>query len=269
MKDNRLFDITEDAPDCVHFSTDAHIIGDGLEQQIGIFLTEHPDTTLIIVDTLQMIRQVVANSSYAHDYNELSVLRKLTHEHGIALLLIHHINKGDDSDTFNRKSGTMALQGVVDSSFTLIEKHRGSGKATLACVGRDIEYREFELVRNDDNVWDVLSDSALEPKQLKDKIIFLVSDFMKDKTEFTATPTELAKLLNANSDDNISERVLSKRLSRNCAELTKLGVTFEYNRSNGLRLIVLKRNSDDSDGKTGSGSAPPNDDPVDPIVFLI
>ena len=56
---NRLFDITEDAPDCVHFSTDAHIIGYGLEEQAETFLAEHPDTVLIIIDTLQMIRRAV------------------------------------------------------------------------------------------------------------------------------------------------------------------------------------------------------------------
>ena len=109
---NRLFEITEDAPDCVHFTTDAHIIGAGLEEQIETFLAEHPDTVLVIIDTLQMVRRAVFDTSYANDYRELSALKKLADHHGIAILLIHHLRKENDSDTFNRISGTTALQGA-------------------------------------------------------------------------------------------------------------------------------------------------------------
>lgn len=53
---NRLFDVTEDAPPNVHFCTECRILGGGLEEQLRQFLTEHPDTSLVIIDTLQMIR---------------------------------------------------------------------------------------------------------------------------------------------------------------------------------------------------------------------
>ena len=41
---NRLFDVTEDAPSNVHFCTESCILGDGLTEQIEQFLAEHPDT---------------------------------------------------------------------------------------------------------------------------------------------------------------------------------------------------------------------------------
>ena len=53
---NRLFEITEDAPANVHFSTNSGNLGKGLEEQLCAFLSEHPDTVLVIIDTLQMIR---------------------------------------------------------------------------------------------------------------------------------------------------------------------------------------------------------------------
>ena len=53
---NRLFEITEDAPASVHFSTNSDTLGKGLEEQLCAFLAEHPDTVLVIIDTLQMIR---------------------------------------------------------------------------------------------------------------------------------------------------------------------------------------------------------------------
>jgi len=241
---NRLFEITEDAPDCVHFTTEAHAIGEGLEDQIETFLAEHPDTVLVIIDTLQMIRRAVFDTSYANDYRELSALKKLADAHGIAILLIHHLRKENDGDTFNRISGTTALQGAVDSSFTLVEDRRGSGKALLSCIGRDIEYRELELRRNNDNIWEVLSDSAAKPEMLKDNIILLLSDFMRDRIEFTATPTEVAKLLSAGSDDPVSAKALSKRLVLNSDDLAAAGISFESRRSNGKRLITLPPRED-------------------------
>ena len=41
---NRLYEITEDAPASVHFSTESFILGKGLEEQLANFLKEHPDT---------------------------------------------------------------------------------------------------------------------------------------------------------------------------------------------------------------------------------
>ncbi len=111
--------MTEDAPPNVHFCTESRILGDGLEEQLRQFLTEHPDTVLVIIDTLQMIR----GTTYANDYRDLSVLKRLADAHGIAILLIHHLCKEKADDVFNRISGTTAISGAVDASFTLVEEH--------------------------------------------------------------------------------------------------------------------------------------------------
>ena len=42
---NRLFQITDDAPGALHFANLSGSIGDGLENQISSFLSEHTDTT--------------------------------------------------------------------------------------------------------------------------------------------------------------------------------------------------------------------------------
>ena len=62
---NRLFEITEDAPANVHFSTNSDTLGKGLEEQLCAFLAEHPDTVLVIIDTLQMIRGTGYDNTYA------------------------------------------------------------------------------------------------------------------------------------------------------------------------------------------------------------
>ena len=87
---NRLFEITEDAPDSVHFCTECALIGQGLEEQVDTFLAAHPDTVLVIIDTLQMIRPI-HDATYANDYRDLSVLKRLADKHGIAILLIQNV----------------------------------------------------------------------------------------------------------------------------------------------------------------------------------
>ena len=62
---SRLFDLTEDAPANVHFTTQSDILGKGLEEQLCAFLSEHPDTVLVIIDTLQMIRGAGYDNTYA------------------------------------------------------------------------------------------------------------------------------------------------------------------------------------------------------------
>ena len=208
---NRLFEITEDAPDSVHFCTECALIGQGLEEQVEIFLTAHPDTVLVIIDTLQMVRPI-HDATYANDYRDLSVLKRQADKHGIAILLIHHLRKESADDVFNRISGGTAISGAVDSSFTLVEEKRGSGRARLTCVGRDIEYRELELRRSEENVWELVSDSRTQPELLGDRIVYLLSELMRDRSEFIGTPTELSERIDPVGVERISPKKVSRQI---------------------------------------------------------
>ena len=248
---NRLFQITEDAPDTVHFCTEASLLGRGLEEQLENFLREHPDTVLIIIDTLQMIRGTSYDNTYANDYRDLSVLKHIADAHGLAILLIHHLRKEPAEDVFNRISGTTAISGAVDTSLTLVEERRGSGKAKLYCVGRDIEYREMELKRNEDNVWEVTSDSRDTPELLEDKVVFLLSELLGSQSDFIGTPTELAETIDPVGAEAISVKTLSRRIFQNTDALSKAGIAVTIRRSNGKRLIELHR-ADSADKSTPS-----------------
>ena len=53
---DRLYNLTDSAPDNLYFAVTSGLIGGGLEEQITDFLTEHPATKLVIIDTLQKVR---------------------------------------------------------------------------------------------------------------------------------------------------------------------------------------------------------------------
>ena len=48
------------ADTAVHFATAANKIGNGLDEQLENFIKEHPDTKLVIIDTMQKIREAGA-----------------------------------------------------------------------------------------------------------------------------------------------------------------------------------------------------------------
>lgn len=55
---NRLLDITDDAPANLCFATMSEKLHSGLVEQIEGFFSAHPDTVLVVIDTLQRIRAV-------------------------------------------------------------------------------------------------------------------------------------------------------------------------------------------------------------------
>lgn len=254
---NRLFEITEDAPESVHFCTECAPIGQGLEEQIETFSAEHPGTVLVIIDTLQMVRPI-HDATYANDYRDLSVLKRLADRLGLAILLIHHLRKEKAEDVFHRISGTTAISGAVDSSFTLVEERRGSGRAKLTCIGRDIEYRELELERNGDNVWELLSDSRTQPELLEGRIVVLLSEFMRNQGEFIGTPTELSRRIDPDGQEGITPKKVSRLILQSVEALRKAHITAAIRRSNGKRIIEI--HSADSD----DAAAPKKIGTIDP-----
>ncbi|WP_251448900.1 hypothetical protein [Vermiculatibacterium agrestimuris] len=158
---------------------------------------------------------------------------------------------------FSRISGTTAISGAVDSSFTLVEDRRGSRRATLYCVGRDIEYREMGLERNAENVWELVSDSYTQPLLLEERVVFLLSEFLRNKASWIGTPTELAKRIDPDGAEGVTPKTVSRKILQSAAALTEQGITAIVRRSNGKRLIELHRAESDAEQAPGT---------VDPIA---
>ena len=174
---SRLFDLTEDAPPTLHFAVMSQQLHNGLVEQIEQFLKEHPQTRLIVIDTLQRIRTAGNDANpYASDYRDIGVLKALADKHRIAILLVHHLRKMNDDDPMNMISGTTGLSGATDSNFVLRKSKRRENTATLYCTGRDIPYRELALeFDGEDHVWKLLSDDCEQTEQPSERILFLLS----------------------------------------------------------------------------------------------
>ena len=256
---SRLFDLTEDAPPTLHFAVMSQQLHNGLVEQIEQFLKEHPQTRLIVIDTLQRIRTAGNDANpYASDYRDIGVLKALADKHRIAILLIHHLRKMNDDDPMNMISGTTGLSGATDSNFVLRKSQRRENTATLYCTGRDIPYRELALERNAENVWELVSDSRTQLELLGGRIVILLSELMRDRAEFIGTPTELSAQIDPVGSEGITPKKVSRLILQSVAALSKIGILAVVRRSNGKRLIELRRaESDDAQGTQAV-------DPIDP-----
>ena len=124
-----MFGVSE--VDTLYFATNAKQLGNGLDEQLELFVKEHEHTKLIIVDTLQKVREVGGDTySYANDYEIISKLKKFADNHGICVLIVHHTRKQPAGDNFEMISGTTGLLGCAD------------GALLMQCTSTDVRKNE-------------------------------------------------------------------------------------------------------------------------------
>lgn len=250
---NRLYELTDEPVENLHFVILSDTIGKGLEEQIEQFKSEHSDLKVMFIDTLQMIRESNDNG-YGSDYKELSVLKSLADKLEIAIIVVHHTRKCKDSDPFNMISGSTGLSGCVDGSMVLIETKRGSRNAKLYCVGRDIENAEINLQFDSDLKKWVVTDEPTAPKSKDNIFLAALYVYIKKKIDFSGTASELIEKLKSVSDETFYPNRVTRDLVRNGYTLRKYGIDFEYKRTRNCRLIILHydRERDSSDSKNTS-----------------
>ena len=116
-----------DTPTDIHFTTQANKLGEGLAEQITAFLDDHPQAKLIVIDTMQYIRNTGKfTGTHSGDYHDMDMFRAIISERKITLLLITHTRKTSDADPINLVSGSMGLAGAVDGVFVL-QKYKPLG----------------------------------------------------------------------------------------------------------------------------------------------
>ncbi len=236
---DRLNCITDDVPSNLYVATKSESIETGLIQQMQNFIITHTDTTLIVIDTFQMIRNH-SELSYANDYNEIGKLKQYADEMSISILLVHHLRKQNDDDPLNKLSGTTGISGAVDAVFVLDKDKRNESKANLLCTGRDIEQREFQLSFNKENcTWDLINDSLENPvPTMPDEMLDFI-EFMKLQKCFKGSNTDLVNEFNKFANYNLTAKSLKQMMNKFRYDLEDNGVQFTSHRSNGQRLVEV------------------------------
>lgn len=237
---DRLFRMfgTESA-DNLYFSIYAKQLGVGLEEQLKWFVQEHPDTRLIIIDTLQKVRESSGDTySYASDYEVIAKLKAFADEHSICLLLVHHTRKQQAVDKFDMISGTNGLLGAADGAFLLQKERRTSNAATLDISGRDQQDQRLYLTRNEERlIWTLERAETELWKEPPDPVLAAIAALVTVKQpQWSGTATELVAALGLKMKPN----ALSMRLNVRAGKLQcEYGIRYESHRSHAGRTLSL------------------------------
>ena len=258
---DRLFHLTDEASGRLHFAVASNKLSDGLIVQLEDYLKEYPDSRLIVIDTLQKIRTASKDNAYASDYGDISLIKDFADRHSLAVIVVHHIRKQNDSDVFNKVSGTTGLTGSADATFVLEQESRASNAAKLYVTGRDTPYQEFTL-RFHDCSWELVERKEQEQlaKEMIPDVLFRLVDFMQDKEKWTGTATEL---LDALGETGTAANVLTKWMNEYRLDfLLENHIRYDFSRRSSGRMISLARQEDvgndghdDDDGVFGISPA--------------
>ncbi|PXX55275.1 AAA domain-containing protein [Hungatella effluvii] len=224
----------------LHFATQSKALNKGLEEQLHKFVKEHEDARLIIIDTLQKVREASGDKlSYGNDYEIVTKLKRFSDQYGICLLVVHHTRKMESSDSFDMISGTNGLLGAADGAFIMQKEKRTENKAVLEVAGRDQQDQRlflnfnreqcvWELTKSETELWKEPVDSVLES---------LATVVTNEAPEWSGSASELLQLLpEIDMQPNAFTRKLNVSLER---LLIDYNIKYESVREHSGRKIKL------------------------------
>ena len=228
-----------DSTENLYFSVSSKPLGNGLTDQLSGFIREHPDTTLVIIDTLQKIREVDSDSySYAKDYEIINQLKQFSDSWGICLLLVHHTRKQKSSDNFDMISGTNGLLGCADGAFMLYKETRTSNKATLEISGRDQQDQKVHLIRDEEKLcWNFEKAETELWKEPPEPLLECIANLVTEENPtWQGTATELIEKLGLDMKPN----VVSLKLNVNAGRLMNdYSIRYTNKRNHSGRMIFF------------------------------
>lgn len=224
----------------LHFATQSKALNQGLEEQLHKFVKKHEDARLIIIDTLQKVREASGDKlSYGNDYEIVTKLKRFSDQYGICLLVVHHTRKMESSDSFDMISGTNGLLGAADGAFIMQKEKRTENKAVLEVAGRDQQDQRlflnfnreqciWELTKSETELWKEPVDSVLES---------LATVVTNEAPEWSGSASELLQLLpEIDMQPNVFTRKLNVSLER---LLIDYNIKYESVREHSGRKIKL------------------------------
>jgi len=223
----------------LYFATAANKIGNGLDEQLEFFMNEHPDTKLVIIDTMQKIREVGGEAySYASDYEIIGRLKQFADKHCICVLIVHHTRKQPAGDTFEMISGTTGLLGCADGSLLMQKKKRTALEATIDVVGRDQQDQILYLSKDPNTqIWNLDRTETELYREPPDPVLEAVARLVtSEQPEWTGSPSELAEALNT----GMAANALTKYLNVKSGRLTdEYGIIYENKAKHSGRRVRL------------------------------
>ena len=235
----RMFGVEDSGK--LRLATQARALNEGLDYQLEGFVGQYPDARLVIIDTLQKVREASGDRcSYSNDYEIVTKLKSFSDKYGICLLVVHHTRKLESEDSFDMISGTNGLLGAADGAFIMQKKKRTANTAIIDIVGRDQQDQEltvefdrercvWKLTQAETELWKVPPDPLLEA---------IAALLTADTPKWSGSPSELLERL---PQLDMPANVLTRRLNVGAEQLyNDYNIRYESRRTHSGRLAILE-----------------------------
>jgi hypothetical protein len=191
-------------PKNLHFASEWPKIYEGCERWLADWMEAHPFTRLIVFDTQTAIRPPRERNEepYDHEKRYTQVLSDFCHQHGVAMLLIHHSRKIGGGDVIDDASGTTGLTAGVDNYGSLSRSVNEKDAGVLRLLGRDI--------RLDDDL------------NLKWDAKLATWAYMPDAADYSLTPERRAVLALLRDTPGLYSRQISELLRKDINSTRRL-----------------------------------------------
>lgn len=217
------------APKDLYLFTKWPRIGEGGRQCLRQKIEEVKDLRLIIIDTLKKFKPIDAGRNrqlYDVDYESVSLIKEISDEFNIGILIIHHTRKSDADDIFDTISGSTGLTAAADN-ILILERKTGQMDAILHVNGRDVEPAELALRFEASTLsWFLLGDAAEVKATEKQQRIF---DALKSDGA-AMTPKQIA---NATGEQVSYVKKILPKLIQEGSVLKNGHGSYSYNKNYG------------------------------------
>ncbi len=146
-----------------HYAQDWNRVDEGGAEQLDVWLPDHPECRLVVIDTLKKIRPHTSGkrNMYDVDYEAVEPFVRLASKHHTAIVIVHHLNQQPDpADPYDAFSGSSGLTAAVEG-ILLLTRQRGQADAYLTVDGKDIKERKELALKWDGEIctWTVQGDA--------------------------------------------------------------------------------------------------------------
>jgi RecA-family ATPase len=202
------------ATDKVKIATTWGVPGQKNVSILDTWLTDHPETKAVFIDTFVKFFGPGMRRGYHSEYMAAARLKDVADHHGVSIVLIHHTIKKVPEDWLMALYGSSGLTGAADS-IMFLDRERGADQAIFHATGRDIDDISVAIrLDRQSCVWHVEGDAEIiklnaERREIYDILVNAESPIQLAEiaTSYGKSTTTVSNLLAKLVDAGVVRRV--------------------------------------------------------------
>lgn len=233
---------------------------------------------VVFIDTLVRALPSMGGGKYSAELNYIGAVHEFAAKFGIAIVFVHHTNKGDHADAADAISGTNGVAGSCDWMMVVFRDNDAETKkrlptGRLVCNSRFTSEDElFRWVKlSDHGFWELDIEKedamALKARTQRDKAVpkcvKKVCTLMRHHAKWSGTASELIAAIK----DDVHPKAVTKYLNKHQDWLAEQGIRYWNDRITAKRIIHFEvvaaptEQAEIIDEDTPAGDVPPVETP--------